>query len=112
MNTSALTVLSISVFLNNLAKVYALLYAVQKNTKKYKNKRAVLGVVDLFVVPLPFYVYTSYVVFTYIMQFLDWATNRGADEERLVAFYHLADGLANGYCTLHESVASVLLLML
>ena len=57
MNTSALTVLSISK--KNLAKVYALLYAVQKNTKNTKNKRAVLGVVDLFVVPLPFYVYTS-----------------------------------------------------
>ena len=42
----------------------------------------------------------------YIMQFLDWATSRGADEERLIAFYHLADGLANA---LHESMASVLL---
>jgi hypothetical protein len=28
------------------------------------------------------------------LKFLDWATNRGADEERLVAFYHLADGVA------------------
>ena len=48
--------------------------------------RAVVCVICLkyaFLLPLHF-----------LLQLLDWATHRGADEDRLITFYHLADGLA------------------